>query len=101
MGTTKPGPVQSANLSITMIEDTVPPCQYPALGTQQHSYSGSGVIDGSGAVALTFTPAESNRPQAAATFDGKLVSGKLVGTLTVQRIAARANLAWKVVSQFK
>lgn len=97
----KPGPVQSAKLSLVMIETTIPPCAYPPLGTLQQSYAGSGVIDGSGAVALIFTPAETNRPQAAATFDGKLVSGRLVGTLAVQRIAARANLAWKVVSQFK
>lgn len=97
----KPGPIQPANLSITMIENVVPPCEYPPLGIQQHSYFGSGNIDASNNITLDFTPAESNRPQATVTFNGKLVSGRLVGTLTAQRISVRENLAWKVVSQLK
>jgi uncharacterized caspase-like protein len=98
---TKPGTAQSVKLSIVMIENTIPPCAYPPLGTLQHTYTGSGLIDSNGTVSLAFTPAESNRPQATAAFDGKLVAGKLIGTLTVQRIETRANLAWKVVSQFR
>lgn len=101
MDTVKPGPIQIANLSITMIEDVVPPCDYPPLGIQQHTYFGSGNVDSSNNITLDFTPAESNRPQATVTFNGKLVSGRLVGTLTAQRVSVRANLAWKVVSQLK
>lgn len=95
------GDIPSATLSLTMVEDAVPPCPHPTLGTKTHTYSGTGSIDAGGTVALKFEPAAENAPKATATFSGKVVDGRLVGVLSVQRVDIGGNLAWKVTSQFK
>jgi uncharacterized caspase-like protein len=95
------GEVAAATLSLTMVEDSVPPCPHAPLGTRPHSYTGTGTVDAAGAVVLNFAPAAGNAPKAAATFTGKLVDGRMVGTLSVQRTDIGGNLAWKVTSSFK
>ena len=95
------GMIDKATLSLVMVEDVVPPCQFAPLGAKRHSYTGSGVIDGSGAVTLTFVPAADNSPKATATFAGTVVQGRLVGTLSVRRSDQTGNLAWKVAFNLK
>jgi hypothetical protein len=95
------GEITNATLSLTMVEDSVPPCPYPPIGTKQHTYTGTGTVDAAGAVVLNFAPGADNAPKAAATFAGKVVDGRVVGTLSVQRNDIGGNLAWKVTSSFK
>lgn len=95
------GSIPNATLSLTMVEDIVPPCQYAPIGAKPHSYQGTGSVDAAGNVVISLFPAASNSPKANATFTGKVVDGRLVGTLTVQRSDQSGNLAWKVVSHFR
>jgi hypothetical protein len=95
------GTIDTATLSLIMVEDIVPPCQFAPLGTKRHSYTGAGVIAGNGAVSLSFTPAADNSPKATATFSGTAVQGRLVGTLTVRRSDQTGNLGWRVVFNLK
>jgi hypothetical protein len=91
------GRVTKALLSLTMVESTVGSCAFSGLGTRSHSYSGAGTTNGTN-IQLELNPAPENRPQASATFNGQVVNGRLVGTLTVHRTDSRGNLAWTVLS---
>ncbi|OQW55274.1 MAG: hypothetical protein A4S14_13110 [Proteobacteria bacterium SG_bin9] len=95
------GNIANATLSATMFEESVPPCPHAPIGAKPHSYTGGGSVDPAGNIVLNFAPAAGNSPKANATFTGKVVDGRLVGTLSVQRSDQSGNLAWKVVSQFK
>jgi hypothetical protein len=95
------GSIASASLALIMVEDVVPPCQFAPLGTKRHNYTGSGAIDGTGAVSLSFVPANDNMPKATATFSGTIVDGRLVGTLSVRRSDQSGNLAWTVGFKLK
>jgi hypothetical protein len=91
------GRVTKALLSLTMVENSVPPCNFAPLGTRPQSYSGDGTTSG-GEIQLELNPAPANRPQATASFSGQIVNGRLVGTLTVHRTDFSGNLAWTVRS---
>lgn len=95
------GNIANATLSATMFEESVPPCPHAPIGAKPHSYTGGGSVDPAGNIILNFAPAAGNSPKANATFMGKVVDGRLVGTLSVQRSDQTGNLAWKVVSQFR
>ena len=95
------GNIANATLSATMFEESVPPCPHAPIGAKPHSYTGGGSVDPAGNIVLNFAPAAGNSPKANATFTGKVVDGRLVGTLSVQRSDQSGNLAWKVVSQFR
>jgi hypothetical protein len=91
------GRVTKALLSLTMVENSVPPCSFAPLGSRPQSYSGDGTTSG-GEIQLELNPAPGNRPQATANFSGQIVNGRLVGTLTVHRTDFGGNLAWTVRS---
>lgn len=95
------GNIANATLSATMFEESVPPCPHAPIGAKPHSYTGGGSVDPAGNIVLNFAPAAGNAPKANATFTGKVVDGRLVGTLSVQWSDQTGNLAWKVVSQFR
>jgi hypothetical protein len=97
---TSDGSVAIANLTLTMVEGIVGSCSYAPLGTQSHSYVGTGSTNGTN-IQLNFSPAIGNRPQASATFIGQGLNGRLVGTLTVHRLDARPILAWTIQSSIK
>lgn len=94
------GTVTGATLSVRMVESIVGTCPYPPLGTKSHSYLGTGTIQGR-TISLGLNPAPDNQPQASATFNGEVMNGRLVGTLTVHRIYNTPILAWTVQSQTK
>jgi hypothetical protein len=89
------GNVTKAALSLTMAEGTVGSCPYPPLASQPHSYAGGGTTNGTN-ISLTLNPASANKPQASATFNGRVVNGRLAGTITVHRLDQRSILAWTV-----
>jgi hypothetical protein len=82
-------------LSLTMVEGIVGSCPYPPMGTQSHTYSGTGTVDGK-RITLELSP--SPNTQASASFDGQIVADRLVGTLIVHRLDNRQILAWTVQS---
>ena len=97
---TSDGSVAIANLTLTMVEGIVGSCPYASLGTQSHSYVGTGSTNGAN-IQLNFSPAIGNRPQASATFIGRGLNGRLVGTLTVHRLNARPILVWTIQNSIK
>ena len=87
--------INRATMSLVMVELSVPPCPYQPIGTKVHSYTGNGTINGNHA-SLQLGPSENNQPKAVATFEGSIVDGRLIGTITVKRIDLRDSLAWTV-----
>jgi hypothetical protein len=70
-------------LSLTMVEGIVGSCPYPPMGTQSHTYSGTGTVDGK-RITLELSPSPNNNPQASASFDGQIVADRLIGTLSAR-----------------
>jgi hypothetical protein len=94
------GKVILANLTGKMVETTVGNCAFLPIGTNPHSYSGTGSVNGTN-ISLQMDPAPTNSPHALATFDGQIVGERLVGTLTIHRNDIGGNLAWTVRSIVK
>jgi hypothetical protein len=90
------GQVTQASLTGLMQEGIVGSCPYGAMAPSNHSYTGSGSMNGAN-VMLQFTPAAANRPRAAASFTGTCVNGRLNGTLTIRRNDVGGVSAWQTV----
>ena len=99
------GFVSRADLTATTTESTVGQCAVGTIDPHVHRYTGTGTLAGD-KLTLDFTPSVGNQPKARVNFSGRLVgrdpsSGRLVGTLVLQRSDIGGNLAWTIRSELK